>query len=191
MTWGVFPAFSFYSASNLNRAHWFANRPASRVAADLRNSCGVCRLDDNARRGFPRASRLLPGAVENREQFLATKVFLFIHLRVLLQSLCGGAFSYHHAIQVAVSGMARIFHRFLCAGMGCQPVHEHLQPSSARHQARAGGDSRQRKRRSGANAQGGLSASSCEITLNRNAFALRSCERRTLFLQRRTLFLQL
>jgi hypothetical protein len=44
----------------------------------------------------------LPAAIETGEQPAAPKVLLLIHLRILLQPLCGGAVPRHHALQTSL-----------------------------------------------------------------------------------------
>src|ERR1043165_1531365 len=74
-----------------------------------------------------------------------TKVFLSVHLRVLLKSLHRGDFRRDCTVPADVYWLARPLDRMARACLDREPVHEHLQPSSVGHQERTARRGNQKK----------------------------------------------
>lgn len=112
----------------------------SRVASSVVNSCCVHCMDCYPRRDIPRDPAILSARMHSSAKPYATQVLLLVHLRILLQPLCGRCDIAHYTLQTTFSRLAWLFCRILFADLDGKSIHEYLQSPAARHQARASGN---------------------------------------------------
>src|SRR5436305_11599243 len=105
--------------------------PPGRLAPPAGDPDRLRGVDGDARGDLPRAARVLRGTLQKRAQPAGAKVFLPVHLRILLQPLRHGLLPDPHPLPAAAGRLAGVPDRLLRPGGDRQRLHELVRTAAA------------------------------------------------------------